>query len=217
MQSVVIIIAFFLFCFSISPISSFYLLFLFSFNLISPYSHFFSSNNFFLSLSFLLFFLFSYFFLFFYYSYYFFFFLPHLNIYFLSFYLPIVNNISVSMKTLFGKARAKKDGSDSLIKELPSIRDLQTMPGDIAMQYHFILHAFFYSSISPISSFYLLFLFSFNLISPYSRFFSSIDFFLSLSFLLFLFSYFFLFITPIISYFFFRISIFIFFLFTFRL
>eukprot|EP01034_Spumella_vulgaris_P022490 gene22490-28618_t len=38
------------------------------------------------------------------------------------------NHVKTSMKSLFGVAKLRKDGSEGLVKELPDIRDLQTNP-----------------------------------------------------------------------------------------
>ena len=37
--------------------------------------------------------------------------------------------VKTKMKELFGKPRAKKDGTEGLVKDLPPIRDIQTDPG----------------------------------------------------------------------------------------
>ena len=51
------------------------------------------------------------------------------------------------MKSIFGKGKAKKDGTESLVKGLPPVRDLQTNIGERKASYSFYLpHSFFYFS-----------------------------------------------------------------------
>lgn len=53
------------------------------------------------------------------------------------------------MKSIFGKGKAKKDGTESLVKGLPPVRDLQTNIGERRSRYSIFYH--------PHSSFYFSF------------------------------------------------------------